>query len=203
MKPQNLPTTVSDRFFRSFCPDPTVIYDLAALYNSYNSRFFSGDLPELKRVVKKVKGKEVVCYPDLKWDGRLRSKTYGTYTPAPRPGNGKIRLSRSIASKPVKLKSTLVHEMLHKWLDLKGLDDGVKGHGPEFIRFAKQINLTCQADGIPIRVNFFGKPITKEAALFQCGFIGSTVYSVEDLDIARSLEGAVEFAFDGNGKFSY
>lgn len=203
MEIQELPTRVSDRFFRAFCPDPTVIYDLENLYNDYNTKFFNGELPELISVTKKVKGQEVTTYSRLKWDGRLRSRTYGTYTTGARPGKGVIRLARAIASDPVLTKSTLLHEMLHQWLDLKGQDDGIKGHGPQFILYARKLNLICQAEGNPIRVNFFNKAVLEETPQFHCGVIGETIYSVKDLDIARSLERVINSAFDGNHKTSY
>lgn len=203
MEITELPVKVSNKFFRAFCPDPTAMYDLGSLYNEYNAKFFNGDLPELTRVVKKVKGVEIVSYSQLKWDGRLRSRTYGTYTSSARPGNGVIRLSRFVAEDPIKAKSTLLHEMLHKWLDLKGLDDGIKGHGEQFIKFARQINLTCQAEDIKVRVDFYNKEVVLETPEFQCGVIGETIYSVKDLDIVRTLEKVINSAFNGNHTTNY
>lgn len=203
MQTQELPTTVSDRFFRAFCPKPEVMYDLEALYNLYNSEFFNGELPELVKVVKKVKGQEVVSFSRLKWDGRLRSRTHGTYTPSSRLGYGVIRLSRKMASDPIQVKSTLVHEMLHQWLDLKSLDDGTKGHGANFIAHAKRINILCQENGLKIRVNFYDKAVLAETPHFQCSVIGETIYTVKDLDIARSIERVINSAFDGNHQTIY
>lgn len=203
MQTQELSTKISDRFFRAFCPKPEVIYDLEALYNLYNSEFFDGELPDLVKVVKKVKGQEVVSFSRLKWDGRLRSRTYGTYTTGSRSGFGIIRLSRNMASDPIQTKSTLVHEMLHQWLDLKGLDDGVKGHGENFILHAKRINVLCEENGWKIRVNFYDKAVLAETPHFQCSVIGETIYSVKDLDIARSLERVINSAFDGNHQTIY
>lgn len=198
MEIQELSTKVSERFFRAFCPDPTVMYDLGSLYNEYNAKFFSGELPELVPVVRRVKGEEVVTYTRLKWDGRLRSRTYGTYSPSPKAGYGTIRLGRFMAGDPVQVKSTLAHEMLHQWLDLKGLDDGLKGHGEQFILHARRINLVCQEENLPIRVNFYDQEIIKETPEFQCSGIGETIYTVKDLDIARSVEKLISAAFDGN-----
>jgi hypothetical protein len=203
METQALPTRVSDRFFRAFCPDPTVIYDLEKLYNEYNTKFFNGDLPELVRVIKKVKGGEITSYSRLKWDGRLRSRTYGTYSSGSRSGFGVIRLSRSIAKDPVLTKSTLLHEMLHQWLDLKGLDDGIRGHGEQFIRFAKQINLVCLTEGNQIRIWFYDRAITQDTPEFHCELIGETIYSVKDLDITRSLDRVLNSAFDGKHQTTY
>lgn len=203
METQELSTKVSERFFRTFCPNPTVIYDLGELYNLYNAKFFNGELPELVSIVKKVKGEEVVTYTRLKWDGRLRSRTYGTYTSTPRAGHGVIRLGRFMAGEPIQVKSTLVHEMLHQWLDLKGLDDGVKGHGEQFILHARRINLVCQEENLPIRVNFYDQEILKETPEFQCSAIGETIYTVKDLDIARSVEKVISAAFDGNHTTRY
>jgi hypothetical protein len=203
METQELSTKISDSFFRYFCPDPTVMYDLGELYGSFNSQFFNGDLSELVPVTKKVEGREVIVYSRLKWDGRLKSRTYGTYTPSSTPGKGVIRLARFMAGDPVQVKSTLLHEMLHQWLDLKGLDDGVKGHGPRFIRFSRQINLFCQEKDLPFRVNFYGQEIVKETPEFQCSAIGETIYTVKDLDIARSVEKVINAAFDGNNTTFY
>lgn len=203
MEIQELSTKVSERFFRAFCPNPTVIYDLGELYNRYNAKFFNGELPELVSIVKKVKGEEVVTYTHLKWDGRLRSRTYGTYTPSPQAGHGTIRLGRFMAGDPIQVKSTLVHEMLHQWLDLKGLDDGIKGHGEQFILHARRINLVCQEENLPIRVNFYDQEILKETPEFQCSAIGETIYTVKDLDIARSVEKLISAAFDGNHITNY
>lgn len=203
MEIQELPTRVSDRFFRAFCPDPTVIYDLENLYNDYNTKFFNGELPELVPVTKKVKGQEITTYSRLKWDGRLRSRTYGTYTTGPRAGKGLIRLARAIANDPVLTKSTLLHEMLHQWLDLKEQDDGVKGHGPNFVSHAKRINVLCEEGGLSVRVNFYDKAVLAETPHFQCSVIGETIYTVKDLDIARSIERVINSAFDGNHQTIY
>jgi hypothetical protein len=198
-----LPTKVSDRFFRAFGPKPEAMYDLETLYNNYNDLFFDGELPELVKVVKKVKGQEVVSFSRLKWDGRLRSRTYGTYTASSRRGYGVIRLARNIAGSPVQMKSTLVHEMLHQWLDLNGQDDGVSGHGKNFILHAKRINESCEGMGWKTRVNFFDKAIFSETPHFECGLIGKTIYSVKDLDIARTAEHIIHSAFDGNHQTIY
>jgi hypothetical protein len=203
MEIQELSTKVSERFFRTFCPDPTVMYDLGSLYNEYNAKFFNGELPELVPVVRRVKGEEILTYTRLKWDGRLRSRTYGTYTSSPKAGYGTIRLGRFMAGDPVQVKSTLAHEMLHQWLDLKGLDDGVKGHGEQFILHARRINLVCQEENSPIRVNFYDQEILKETPEFQCSGIGETIYTVKDLDIARSVEKLISAAFDGNHITNY
>lgn len=179
------------------------MYDLGAIYNSFNAKFFNGDLPELIRTVKKVKGVEIVGYSRLKWDGRLRTRTYGTYTTEARPGYGTIRLARFMAGDPFRVKSTLLHEMLHQWLDLKDLDDGIRGHGEQFIKKARQINLICQAENFPIRVEFYNKEIVLETPEFNCDVIGETLYSVKDLDIARSVEKLISAAFDGNHQTNY
>lgn len=201
METIELPTRVSDKFFRAFCPNPTVMYDLGAIYDEFNSRFFRGELPELTKTIKVVKGEEIVSYGRLKWDGRLRSKTLGTYTCASVPGKGVIRIARRIAPNPSEVKSVLLHEMLHQYLDLKGLDDGIKGHGPNFMSFAKSINEVCRRVGVPYRVEFYDVEITKEEASFSCDLLKDEVFTTSDLDIALQFKKILNTAFDS--QFNY
>lgn len=179
------------------------MYNLGDLYNSFNNELFNGELPELVLVVRKIKGEKVTSYSRLKWDGRLSSRTYGTYSPSAQPGKGIIRLARFMAGDPTLVRSTLLHEMLHQWLDLKGLDDGVRGHGENFILHSKRINLICQEKGYKFRVNFFNKEIVSDTPQFNCELISETIYSVKDLDIARTLEKVVKSAFNENYETVY
>lgn len=201
METIELPTRVSDKFFRAFCPNPTVIYDLGSLYDEFNSRFFHGELPNLVKTVKVVKGEEVVSYGRLKWDGRLKNRTLGTYTPARIKGQGVIRLSRNIASDPVQVKSTLLHEMLHLYLDLKDLDDGIKGHGSHFMAEAKSINTACEGLGVSYRINFHDNEITQEEASFSCDLLKEQVFRTSDLDIALQVKKVLNSAL--NSDFNY
>ena len=98
------------------------MYDLGELYAEFNAKYFNGELPVLPFESKVDKNGEVRHrYGTLKWDGRLGKSTLGTYK------RGTICLNRSIASDPNKTRSVLLHEMLHKYLDFKGLDDGPVG----------------------------------------------------------------------------
>ena len=201
METIELPTRVSDKFFHAFCPNPMVMYDLGALYDEFNTRFFHGELPELVKTVKVVKGNEVVSYGRVKWDGRLRSKTLGTYSCASVPGKGVIRIARRIASNPSEVKGVLLHEMLHQYLDLKGLDDGIKGHGPNFMSFAKSINSVCRQLGTNYRVDFYDQEITDEQATFSCDLVKDVVFTTSDLDVALQVKKVMNSAFDS--KFDY
>lgn len=205
MESIELPTQVSDSFFRAFCSDPTTLYNLGELYDEFNARFFDNQLPELVKTVKLVKGVEVTSYDRVKWDGRLGKKTLGTYTTARRPGYGIVRLSRNIASEPIQVRGTLLHELLHAYLDLKGLDEGVeagiKGHGKNFVSHAKKINEICSSLGVKYRVNFFDEEITEEEASFSCDLLKDTVFRTSDLDIALQVKKVLNSALDS--KFDY
>jgi hypothetical protein len=196
-----LSTKLSDGFFRAFCPNPTQIYDLGRLYNELNFRFFRGELPTLQEVRKIDKqGTERVSYPSLKWEGRFK-KVLGMYHPSPKRGTGVIRISRKLASDPTGLRSTLLHEMLHKYLDLKGLDDGIKGHGKNFILHAKGINEICKSRGFKYRIHFYEEEILQEAPSFKTSLLGEEIHVIKDLDVARTMKRIFGVAFDE--KFVY
>lgn len=190
-----LKTTVSDTFFRRWCPNPTAVYDLGEIYAEFNAKFFNGDLNPLKVMEKTDKeGNITRIYPGLKWDGRLKN-FWGIYKPNGQ-GTGEIRISRSAAMKPSQVRDTLLHEMLHKWLDMKGLDDGIKGHGPQFIDHSLRINQKAQKLGLGVRVNFFDEEITKEQPEVYSDLLKTTIYCGRDLDIARKMRGVFNSAFD-------
>lgn len=189
---QELSTSLSKGFFQAFCPNPTLMYDLGEIYSELNAKFFNGELPVLTKVVKTGKdGISRATYPKLKWEGRFR-KVLGMY----HPGSELIRLSRAIAPDPVQVRSTLLHEMLHKYLDQKGLDDGILGHGENFISFAKRINDRCSDIGVSYRINFYDLEITTEQPTFQVDMLGSTEFKVtKDLDVVRKMKTVFKTSF--------
>lgn len=190
-----LKTTLSDSFFNRFCPDPTVMLDLGDIYAEFNARFFNGKLPILAhKLVKSKTGETRRVYNTLKWDGRLGKTTLGRYKL--RNGHGEIRLSRSIAHNPTLTKSVLLHEMVHKYLDLTGQDDGIMGHGENFILTSKRINEQCEEKGFAYRVHFYDEEITKEEPQAFVDLIGKEIYLGKDLDVARKMKSILNSAFD-------
>lgn len=184
-------TTLSPAFFAQFCPDPTVMYDLGELYAEFNAKYFNGELPVLPCITKVDKNGETrKVYGTLKWDGRLGESTLGCYK------RGVIYLNRKIAGDLDRTRSVLLHEMLHKFLDVKGLDDGIAGHGPNFISEAKRINDTCAARGVQYRINYYGTPVTKSRPVYRSELIGGDIQCVQDLDVARKMGSVIRAAFD-------
>ncbi len=197
-----LKSTLSSSFFRRFCPDPTVMYDLGDLYAELNARFFNGELPILPSDSYTDKNGETrTRYGTLKWDGRMGQRTLGTYKASSRRGNGTIRLSRRIASDPVKTRSVLLHEMLHKYLDLKSMDDGILGHGENFVSEAKRINEACEKSGVGYRIHFYDEVVTRDEPFVISDLTKKEIYCGKDLDIARNMQAVVRAAFDQ--KFEY
>lgn len=186
-----LKTALSPAFFAQYCPDPTVMYDLGELYAEFNAKYFNGKLPLLPYEVKvDVNGETRHKYGTLKWDGRLGKNTLGCYK------RGVIHLNRSIAKDPNQTRSVLLHEMLHKFLDVKGLDDGIAGHGPNFITEAKGINDACAARGVQYRVNYYDTPVTKSRPVYRSELTGGNIQCVQDLDLARKMGTIIRAAFD-------
>jgi len=184
-------TTLSPAFFSQYCPDPTVMYDLGELYAEFNAKYFNGELPVLPYEVKvDANGETRRKYGTVKWDGRLGRNTLGCYK------RGVIHLNRKIAKDPNQVRSVLLHEMLHKFLDVKGLDDGIAGHGPNFIEEAKWINDTCSARGVQYRVNFYDIPVTKSRPTYHADLIGGEIQCVQDLDVVRKMGSVIRAAFD-------
>jgi hypothetical protein len=182
----------SGSFFQRFCPDPTVMYDLGELYAEYNARYFNGELPVPEAITYTDDNDEQrVRYPRLKWNGTFR-RVYGKYYFKDRS----IHLARRIADDPVQVKSTLLHEMLHQYLHQQDLDDGIEGHGPNFIKYAKEINEKCAEQGVEYRINFYDVEITREDPAFYCDLIGQEVACFKDLDLALRVKKVVEKAFN-------
>ena len=192
-------TTLSDSFFARWCPDPTSVYDLVELYAELNAKFFNGELPVLPTVtLTNDVGETWERTNRIKWEGRYK-RTWGTYTFNGR-GTGTIKLARRCALEPFQTQSTLLHEMVHAWLDLTNQSDGIACHGPNFIRKAKEINEKCEKLGVGYRVDFYDEPITQEVAEFQAPLLMSS-FTFDDLDIARGCQTVIKAAFDE--KFSY
>jgi hypothetical protein len=174
-------TTLSKSFFLRYCPNPCAIYELGEMYAEFNALYFNGELPILEVVTKVDKNGEVRhSYPRIKWEGRYK-KLWGTYKPNGR-GTGVIKLSRECASDPKQVRSTLLHEMLHAYLDLKNLDTGVKGHGPTFIQNAKRINELAAERGVTYRINFYDEAITEDQPQVYSDLLKTTLYLGTDLD---------------------
>ena len=188
-------TTTSDSFFERFCPNPCAIYDLGELYAEFNAKYFNGELP-VPKVVSRTdeNGETWNSYPRLKWEGRYRTK-WGTYKPN-NGGTGEIKLARHAAKDPLQVRSTLLHEMLHAYLDMKNLDDGIKGHGENFILHAKRINELCESNGVAYRVNFYDEEITKEQPVVYSDLLKTTLHLGKDLDVARQMRKLLNCAFD-------
>jgi len=189
-------TTVSSSFFQAFCPDPTSIYDLGELYAEFNAKYFDGNLRVL-RVIEKTdaNGDQRNVYPELKWEGRFR-KLWGYYKPGNQRGTGMIKIARKAALDPIQVRSTLLHEMVHKWLDQVGKDDGIKGHGQNFIDKARQINEICDRTGVKYRVNFYDVPVTKEEPEAFSDMLKTKIYCGKDLDLARKMKSILNAAFE-------
>jgi hypothetical protein len=196
---ENHPDTMTFRnrltsggFFQRFCPDPTVMYDLGELYACYNAYYFNGELPVQESVTYiDENDEERTVYPRLKWDGKFR-RVYGKYYFK----NHAIHLARGIASDPLQVRSTLLHEMLHEYLHRNDLDDGIEGHGPNFIKYAKEINEKCREQGVDYRINFYDEEITREDPAIYCDLLGTEIACFKDLDLARKVKKVAEKAFD-------
>lgn len=197
-----LKSTLSESFFRRFCPDPTVMYDLGEIYAEFNARYFTGNLPLLPCKIRTDENGETWSrYDTLKWDGRMGRRVLGTYKTSARRGFGTIRLSRVIAGDPVKTRSVLLHEMLHKYLDLERRDDGIKGHGENFVKEAKRINELCESTGVKHRIHFYEEEITQSYPFVLPELLGDKVHCSKDLDIARNMQSVMRAAF--SQKFEY
>jgi len=193
-------TTLSDSFFQRYCPDPTIIYDLGELHAAFNACYFNGDLPLTKTITKvDTNGEEWKTYPALKWEGRFK-KLWGQYRPNGR-GTGVIKIARKAAMMPTQVHSTLLHEMTHAYLDMTGKDDGIKGHGKNFIAEAQRINKKCEELGVDYRVNFYDEAVTKDEPEVYCDLLKTTIYCGKDLDIARQMKSILNAAFDS--KYDY
>jgi hypothetical protein len=197
-----LSTSLSDGFFRKYCPDPTVMYDLGDLYAEFNSKYFDGELCIAQYASwVDADGESRRKYGHLKLDGRLSRRTLGMYKPTTRAGKGTIVLNRKIASDPNLTRSVLLHEMIHKFLDAKGMTDGVKGHGPNFLAEACRINNLCLSQGVEHRVHFMGEEITQEEPSTFAVLLDREIGMGKDLDIADRMKSVMKTAFDT--KYTY
>ena len=102
---------------------------------------------------------------------------------------------------PFQIYSTLLHEMVHAWLDLKGADDGIEGHGLNFVLKSKEINEKCEVEEVGYRVYYDGEVITQEAAEFQVPLLMSS-FTFDDLDVAKKVESVINGAFAGSYEYS-
>lgn len=174
------------------------MYDLGDLYAEFNARFFNGELPILpSHTFTDENGEVRTSYGTLKWDGRLGKRTYGVYSYKDKT----IRLSRKIAVDPIATRSVLLHEMVHKYLHTKGLDDGVQGHGANFIEKAMAINAICEEIGTEYRVHFQDQEVTEKAPSILPQLLDNPITLVPDLDIALKMKTVAKAAFDK--KFIY
>lgn len=188
-------TTVSQSFYERYCPNMCATFDLVELYNTFTARFFGGLLPDLNtKVITDENGETRILTQDIVWDGRYRT-VYGKYVPSKKRGHGQIRLAKFMAKDHVQVKSTLLHEMVHKHLDYLQQDDGIKGHGPNFIDAARRINAQCEEWNLPYRVNFFDEEVTKEQPEVYSNMLMTTVYCGRDLDVARRMQAVIRAAF--------
>ena len=190
MKITEFPTRVSDRFYRAYAPDHIRILDLPEAYAELNALYFGGQLPVLRVTEKIVKGELVKKCDKVKWDGRLRT-CYGKYYFRGK----KIRVSSALKENKVQAYSTLLHEMVHQWLDKSHTDDGIAGHGPNFIKEAMRVNALCKERGVAYRVNFYDLEIQREQATFYCDLLQTEIGSFDDLDIAKRCQAAIKAAF--------
>ena len=176
-----LSTTLNDSYFWKYCPNPLLLVDVETAYNELNELFFENSLPsDAKR--------------KLRWEGRFR-RCWGNYNPA----NKVIKLSKKLAGKQTEIYSVLLHEMLHKFLDITKQDDGIMGHGPNFIRYAAELNLKAEKLGVSYRVHFYDEEIHEEPKLV-CKDLGVTI-QLDDLDVARRARRLAERVF--NDDYTY
>lgn len=191
-----LSTTLSPGFLQRYCPDICATFDLPELYAEFNAKFFRGDLPLLNTTeITDENGEDRVLTQDIVWDGRYRT-VYGKYVYGGKGrGKGQIRLAKFMAYDHIQVKSTLLHEMVHKYLDYMNQDDGIKGHGPNFIDQARRINAQCEEWNLPYRVNFFDLEVTKEQPEVYSDMLMTTVYCGRDLDVARRMQAVIRAAF--------
>lgn len=193
-----LATTISNDFFIAFCPNPYEVYDLGELYAKFNAKYFNGELPVVNP---KISENGAKTYSKLRWDKRLK-RCWGVYRTARKPGDGVISLSPTCVSTPFQVENTLLHEMLHKWLDLKGLDDGIKGHGPNFTQNASRINKLCQSLKVGYRIQFFDDSITRDLPVASAPILERTIACSDDLDISRAMQSVLRAAFDKKYEYS-
>ena len=185
------PNRLTTSFVTRFCPDPCAMHDLVALYDEFNSTFFDGALKPLRTYSVEKDGEVYTYAHDLKWTGRFRT-TRGKYYFADKS----IKLGKWQAHTPYMVRSTLLHEMVHKYLDMKDQHDGVEGHGENFIREAVRINKKCEELRVEYRVLFYDEVVSREAPAFHAEIFNQEIVVVKDLDLIRKFHGSLNAAFD-------
>jgi predicted SprT family Zn-dependent metalloprotease len=98
-------------------------FDIYDLYQIYDLEFFENLLGPIK----------------LEWSKRM-TQCAGIFSV--RGNNISIRLSEPLLKfRSIKeIKETLLHEMTHAYLFMKGIESGRDGHGPKFLEKIEQIN---------------------------------------------------------------
>ncbi len=98
-------------------------FDIYDLYQIYDLEFFESLLGPIK----------------LEWSKRM-TQCAGIFSV--RGNNISIRLSEPLLKfRSIKeIKETLLHEMTHAYLFMKGIESGRDGHGPKFLEKIEQIN---------------------------------------------------------------
>ncbi|ATW62690.1 putative transcription elongation protein [Synechococcus phage S-CBWM1] len=198
-------TVVRESFMKRYCPNPAGMYDLGELHAEFNAKYFNGEIPPLRKTVRvDENGEEWESYPkQLAWNKRF-TRTWGRYSHNGVPGRGFIEISYKIATDPDKVRGTLIHEMVHQYVDLTNGFDGIEGHGENFIRVAVEVNKKLKEEGRTFRVEFNNTPeegvgeITKLDPHFHSELIGVPLSARKDLDIARKMRAAIRMAFDSN-----
>lgn len=180
--------TVSKEFLLRYCPNPRLMYDLGEEYDRLNRLFFDGALPELEKKVKIDKDKEErVTYPMLRWNGRFKN-LWGRYTPTGRPGHGKIELAVHLCPYPNCVRSTLLHEMVHKFQCLIRERDG---HGESFLETSSEVNEKAESLGLKERCGYFLHRHYQEVRNTSPVYISKELeyefHVNKDLDVARSM----------------
>lgn len=193
-----LQNRVSTSFFKTYCPDPTVMYDFPELYQEFNQKFFDGDMPNLPLNPYKDKDGDLAFWtPAIKWSGRM-TRTYGVFQPMSKYScGGRITISKRLAPDPVAMKSTFIHEMIHMYLSYHGMDDGIKGHGPNFIKQAIRINRKLKELNLPYRINFYDREVTVDRPHVEAEIIKGefTCGEEPDLDLGLKVQSHARHAF--------
>lgn len=196
-------TTVSKEFLLRYCPNPRLMYDLGEEYDRLNELLFRGELPELEKKVKIDKNQEErVSYPTLKWNGRFK-RMWGRYTPNGKPGHGKIELAVHLAAYPWNLRSTLLHEMVHKFQDLTLERDA---HGPSFLEISQEVNLKAEELGMKERSGFFlhrsEMVVYNVDPKFMSKELETEFHVNRDLDVARKMRNVMDLVTGGRATFN-
>jgi hypothetical protein len=191
--------TLSRSFVQLYCPNPCGMHDLGELYSQFNAKYFEGELPVLKPHTVVDENEEVwESYPkQIAWNGRFK-KLYGRYTYSPARGRGFIELSKRIALDPILVRSTMLHEMLHKYLDLKALGDGIEGHGPNFVEHGVRINRICESEKVEYRINFFDHPVEDSNPRYLSETYAQEFPVRKDLDLGRKMAKIMKASFDSS-----